>query len=524
MDSKSKSNVISDKFRQDGNKRFAKSEYFEALEHYNEAIRFAELKSKQLGLAYGNRSAVFLKVKQYKACLENIESARKNQFPSDLLPKLGSREIECKKLMEESQTPMEETWNDFFKLTYEPNPKFPYLANCLELKKHKQGMFLAANRNLKAGDIIAITKPFVQFPIDTSSYRCNYCLADKFMNFIPCEGCAEVMFCNEICMEKALNEFHQFECGIHDNPKIDDLDMYALRMIVKCYSLFDGDRTEMEKFFMANSKYVSSSLLTPFDFDLTDPSSLASEKNLMLTQLCKNQQYRRVVIGYQIYKIQPFLNRHPQLRAFITEKMFELAGNYALGDTKRFKGVGGKALSKNNQNVQNQFIINYFGDAIDPCFNIIRYSCAPNMVLHAYNGKIVWMVHYPIKANEWLTVAFNNTVFFENTILERLEGDVLYIVANCKCPACTGKWDRVIAAAVTPINIMCYTTEEAIEKSIEYCKVINENAKPLGKKCDDNVWFEVSRFRWNILNIGKASFWDQIAPMMMPAFGLERNV
>lgn len=513
MDSKTKSNVISDKIRIDGNKRFVKGEYFEALENYNEAIRFAETNSKQLGLGYGNRSAAFLEVKQYEACLENIQLARKNQFPLERLPKLSDREIKCKKLMEESETPMEQTWNEFFKLSYEPNPKFPYLADCLKLKKHKQGMFLATNRDLKAGDIVAITKPFVQFTIDTSSYRCNYCLADKFMNFIPCSGCAEVMFCNEICMQKGMNEFHQFECGIDDNPEMEDLYMYALRMIVKCYSLFNGDRTEIEKFFMANAKYVSSAVLTPFDFDLSDPCSLSSEKNLMLTQLCKNQQYKRVELRYQFYKIQPFLKRHPKLRAFVTEQMFNLATNYAGGDSKRFKGIGGKALSKENQNL-GKCIINYFGNAVDPCYNIIRYSCAPNMVLHAYNGKIVWVVHYPIKANEWLTVAFNNTVFFEKSIDERLKDDVFCIVENCQCAACTGKWDRVFAAIITPIYIMRYTSEEAIEKFIEYCNDINKNAKPLGKKCDDNVWYDVSKFRWNILTIGKASFWDKLAPMM----------
>ncbi|KAG4072399.1 hypothetical protein HA402_004331 [Bradysia odoriphaga] len=506
MDAKSKSNIISDKIRQDGNKRFAKKDYFDALSKYNEATRYAELGSKQLGLCYGNRSAVFLKVKQYKACMVNIELARKNHFPDELLPKLREREIECVELMEKCQTPMEETWNAFFTMSYEPNPKFPYLADCLKLKKHKDGWFLAPDRDLKAGDIVAITKPFVQFPIDTSSYRCNYCLADKFMNFIPCNGCAEVMFCDEICMEKAMNEFHQFECGI-DNPFVDLLDIYTLRVLVKCYSLFDGDRTKIDTFFTSN--HVSSSVLTPFDFDLSDTSSVSSERNLLLTQLCKTQQYDKKDCQHAFYKIQPFLKHHPKLQAFVTQKLFVLAANYALGDAKRYKGVGTKKLSNNHQDM-GRCVINYFGDAIDVCSNIIRYSCAPNMILHPYNGMIIWMVHYPVKANEWLTVAFNNTVFFEKSISTRLESDVFGVIAKCKCAACTGKWDRVVAALVTPIYIMRYTSDEAIEKFAEYCNEINKIAKPLGKECDSVMWFEISRFRWNVMNLGKASFWDTI--------------
>lgn len=269
MDSKTKNNVVSEKIRLKGNKRFQKRDYFEALTLYNEALRYAELKSKELALGYGNRSAAFLMVKQYNACLENIELARNYELPQAVLMKLSEREENCKKLMETAEEP---TWNPFFKMTYEANPQFPYLAKCLELKKHEDGMFLTTNRDLKAGDMIAITEPFVQLTYDTNSYRCNYCLNDKFMNFIPCSGCTEVMFCNENCMKKALNEFHQFECGIHDNPVFEkDYSCLPniLRMIVKCNSLFNYNKKEMEKFLTSNQ--------TPFDFDLSDPTNLPSQ-------------------------------------------------------------------------------------------------------------------------------------------------------------------------------------------------------------------------------------------------------
>lgn len=179
-----RSMYLKKKNNEKGNEAFVKGDYFEALTMYNEALRYAELQSKQLGICFSNRSAVFLKVKQYKACLQNIGLARLNQCPRDILPKLYVREKECIKRMETSPQ-IEETWNAFFKLSYEPNPKFPFLSNCLQLKKDKKGFFLMTNRDLKAGDIIAITKPFVRFPVDTSSYRCNYCLCDNFMNFIP---------------------------------------------------------------------------------------------------------------------------------------------------------------------------------------------------------------------------------------------------------------------------------------------------------------------------------------------------
>lgn len=55
MDSTTKDNAFSDNIRQKGNKFFTKGEYFEALTKYNEALRYAQLNTKQLGLCYGNR-------------------------------------------------------------------------------------------------------------------------------------------------------------------------------------------------------------------------------------------------------------------------------------------------------------------------------------------------------------------------------------------------------------------------------------------------------------------------------------
>lgn len=130
---KKKNNAISDSLREKGNKCFSKKEYFEALKLYNEALRYAEIGSSQMGMAYANRSAVFLKTKLYKACLDNIKLARDHNFPEERHPKLINRETECKASMNASMA-MEEPWNGFFKLTYQPNPRFPFLADCLELK------------------------------------------------------------------------------------------------------------------------------------------------------------------------------------------------------------------------------------------------------------------------------------------------------------------------------------------------------------------------------------------------------
>lgn len=103
------------------------------------------------------------------------------------------------------------------------------------------------------------------------------------------------MFCSEICMQKALNEFHQFQCNIDAELNIQ---RNVLTMIVKCNSLFDGNRNEMEKFMASNMK----KLITPFDFDISI-SSRSSERNIMLTQLCANNTVNWVDSIWNIYKL-----------------------------------------------------------------------------------------------------------------------------------------------------------------------------------------------------------------------------
>lgn len=502
---KKKSNVASDKAREKGNEYFCKKEYFEALTMYNEALRYAENNSKQLGLAYANRSAVFVKAKLYNECMENIRLARENNFPRENMAKLIERENAIHPYM---NGPMEKPWNDFFKLSYQPNANFPFLADCLQLKRHERGMFLSTKRDLKAGDIIAITEPIFRIPFQTV-YRCNYCLADKFMNFIPCRGCVDVMFCNEICMKKAIAEFHQFECGITDNPTIPDHCYTALRMIMKCVSICDGSPKQMKEFLPQKMDKV----ITPFDSQLKDPYSVASQKKLLLSHFGKHQRFgcwKGDGQDESFSSIEPFLQRHPKLKKIVTFELFKNMTSIAhCGDMKFFKSIDGKTLSSVNEQPGANFTINYFGGAVDVCHNLFLYSCAPSVFLHPYNGKIIWIVLYPIKAGDWLTVAFQNVFFSEKSREARLQ-ELPNILCCCKCIACTGNWQPVMSLAITPVNVMRRSSEEAVAAYKEYCDEICSKPKTMTAQCDKILWFTIGHFRWNLFAIGRATFWNQI--------------
>jgi SET and MYND domain-containing protein 4 len=193
----------SDKFRDKGNLQFQNGQFLEALHSYNKSLCLAPPNSQQISLAYANRSAVYLKAKLFHKCLQNIELARRTGYPADKLQKLEEREERCKKLIETYKIPIENDPRDnFFKLSYPPHEKIPFIANCIEVREdEKYGRFVVTNRNLEPGDIIAIDEPVYKF-VDKEVFdrHCANCLKSNELSLMPCDGCtySELILLNDL--------------------------------------------------------------------------------------------------------------------------------------------------------------------------------------------------------------------------------------------------------------------------------------------------------------------------------------
>lgn len=61
-----KNNKKSLQYRNIGNKEFSKKKWREAMGFYNQSLRFAEIGTENVALAYANRSACFLKLQMLK--------------------------------------------------------------------------------------------------------------------------------------------------------------------------------------------------------------------------------------------------------------------------------------------------------------------------------------------------------------------------------------------------------------------------------------------------------------------------
>lgn len=197
-----KSDEKAQSLRNEGNKLYSDHKFYAALLKYNESLCYAKLASENLGFAYANRSAVYFETKLYERCLQNIEMARKNHYPEKNFEILLKRAEKCKEFLKvPTHFKPSGPWS-FYKLSYPPHEKLPFIVNCLEMKSsQKYGRHIITNQPLRVGDVIMIENPYcrillsesksIEIPESNIYQRCSNCLKENAMDLIPCSTCCK---------------------------------------------------------------------------------------------------------------------------------------------------------------------------------------------------------------------------------------------------------------------------------------------------------------------------------------------
>lgn len=187
-----KCDELATKHRLRGNELFRDRKYFRALCAYNDSLCFAPPDSEAMGLGFANRSAVFLEIGEFNHCRKNVELAKKFNYPKRNFFKLEKRELSCPE--QNKQKPNE---NGALRLTYKANSKYPFIADCLKLKRSVSfGRHIVTSSNLKTGDIIAIEQPFSALLLpNCTNKRCANCLGQFQLNLLPCSRCTSGKNC-----------------------------------------------------------------------------------------------------------------------------------------------------------------------------------------------------------------------------------------------------------------------------------------------------------------------------------------
>lgn len=95
-----KNNQLSTNYRLHGNAQFTAGNWRIAMGFYNLSLRFAEIGTENVGLAYANRSSCFLKLEMFDKCITDIDMALLANYPKEKKSKLEGRRASCLQQLE----------------------------------------------------------------------------------------------------------------------------------------------------------------------------------------------------------------------------------------------------------------------------------------------------------------------------------------------------------------------------------------------------------------------------------------
>lgn len=274
-----KSSEKSKQLRNDGNKLFQAKKYISALHKYTESLSYApwssddatEHASSNLSLAFGNRSAVLVHLKEHELAIQDVDRAFNHRFPEELCYKLHERKSVClvalrrckealdsyraavnslefsnletnKRMQRREELDKEmktivEVMSERSDFLEEPNTNssrvvlcdknlpcpadersnttFCSLSGACDVRyEPDKGRFIVALRDILPGEVILKERPYSSVLLP-DRYIDHCCRCYKYtLAPVPCVDCSAALYCSENCRNVAWREYHQHECKI----------------------------------------------------------------------------------------------------------------------------------------------------------------------------------------------------------------------------------------------------------------------------------------------------------------------
>lgn len=188
-----KCNQVAETFSLKAGEFMVEKRYTEALENYNQCLRFAEGKSAVLSEAYAGRAKVYCEVQQLEKCNENIQSAIDTCECDEKREEFHKLREHCENLRNVASASGDTDARSFFKLTRPAHEKIPFIASCLEVRENDlYGRYIMTTSDLKTGDVVVVEEPFYKvLDLNQRHTRCAVCLRQNMLNLSPCLKCSK---------------------------------------------------------------------------------------------------------------------------------------------------------------------------------------------------------------------------------------------------------------------------------------------------------------------------------------------
>ncbi|XP_031636031.1 SET and MYND domain-containing protein 4-like [Contarinia nasturtii] len=417
-----KCNELSTELRLKGNEKFTAKVWREAMQFYNESLCHAEIGSKNISLAYANRSSCFLRLNMFEKCLADIELAIEAHYPVELMPKLDARRTNCLNQIQRA-TQIDKAYP---KLDFEEDEHFPGMANVLQMECNaKYGRHIVAKCDIDVGKVVLADESFISMPVNsTKQMICSRCLKNT-MNFIACDFCNSAMFCSHACAKS--DEFHEISCG-NIAAKEDYFVAYITRSIVIAINIFkniDSLITFVESVINDESKGTPQSL-----------KDMKSRYRAFLKSNLRMSDEKNNINKYRCTKIFECVMSQPTIKASVRSKhdirflmhltmMHFYIVNCNLFENKIRSGV---------------FLIQ----------QLINHSCAPNLLYYHSSTKAIGITTRRIKKGDQIFIAYDQMFLTKpRDVRQRfLKGAFGF---RCDCEKCSNdNW---------PISSLCIASD-----------------------------------------------------------------
>ncbi|XP_055298558.1 SET and MYND domain-containing protein 4-like [Sitodiplosis mosellana] len=441
-----KSDEKSEKKRNEGNKLFQEREWAAAMEKYNESLSYAKHGSKNISLAFANRSACFFNMKRYNECLIDIGLAVEAGYPEDLMPKLDKRRADSLKRIESGA----QLIDDFgLKMDFAADEKFPCMANVLNIKQGGDGDFsVFAKTDIDVGQTIAVEKAFTTCLYTRFGWRCNLCLKQN-TNLIACDKCTVAMFCHDGCQSSPL---HGYECGLKfagHNQMLGAL-MNEIRTIIKVVNMFANIDELMD--------FVEQAITTdPNEL----PHALLDEKSkyraflkLPYLQSCA-QQDEFIPIVFCIYKTligMPKINALFKLQKHSRFLMHLIAHHNQVANNNSIRIRSSIQLNERREMCCHAGLIKHF----------FKHSCAPNVLWTDRDGHSVIITIRPVSKGQELTMFYFDILMEPKLNRQKILWENKQFV--CNCTRCDG-------------NTASRTQRKRITSDSNYQKIVSKSGR-----------------------------------------------
>jgi len=527
--------------RAEGNEAYQKKRYKQAMMLYTVSAMKSPVNNETLSYSVANRSACFYYLGDMQKCLRDIDFALESGYPDQLKYKLHERKAKCyvllkqydnakqafnvakktfdahkskldekkvaqamkglkelqdainnKKNMEKEHIELEDDQSPTLpKLTNGSSKKMRHLSNSVKVQfKEGVGRHVVAGKPIKAGDTIAVEKPFAAvLYTDKIGTNCDNCFT-KLRGAIPCPTCAGVAYCSVTCRSQAT--WHRFECQYGDlilGLGSSALVRLAYRIIAsQSVKFFNNIKHHLN---IDESKVEIGNLALNYNIAGVDKDTYLSYLNLfnlvgLDSERWPEDQFNRAMMSVCLLKILKASNYFPHKSdadTFTSEEIFIGSLMMRHMNVLQFNAHEIYEFLRGDRTRLRPHKNNLIGVGVYPQASYFNHSCHPGTARYNIGKTLVLRSLVPVEPGQEVTENYGPVFYFKPRAERQRELGARYWF-SCQCRACQEDFPLLKQA-----NKIRWRKEDCCVSSLDDLKTIFDCGADFMEhgQCDDAI-------------------------------------